>query len=147
MRVGAVGDARQGRARLALAAGAEVEDLVAREVAGLGVGDEGLHALQQARPSAPPAAMRIIERPTRQTRRPLASAARMMVSMRATLEAKQATATLPFSVADQGVEGLADLGLRAGLAVDEDVGGIADHGQHALVAEAADGVLVGGARR
>ncbi len=42
--------------------------------------------------------MRIIERPTRQTRRPLASAARMIESIRATLEAKQAAATLPFRV-------------------------------------------------
>ena len=41
------------------------------------------------------AAMRIIERPTRQTFRPAARAAWMAVSMRATLEAKQATATRP----------------------------------------------------
>jgi hypothetical protein len=39
------------------------------------------------------AVIRCIERPTRQTRRPAASAARMALSMRATLEAKQATAT------------------------------------------------------
>ncbi len=44
------------------------------------------------------AAMRCMERPTRHTRRSLAWAARMAVSMRATFEAKQATATLPFKV-------------------------------------------------
>ena len=43
------------------------------------------------------AAIRCIERPTRQTRRPAASAARITLSIRATLEAKQATATLPRS--------------------------------------------------
>ena len=93
------------------------------------------------------AAMRCIERPTRQTRRPAASAARMTLSMRATLEAKQATATLPFSAPISSVSAIAHVGLRAGLAVDEDVGGVADHGQHALVAEAADGVDVGALRR
>ena len=50
MRMGAIGDARQRRARLALAAGAEVEDLVGREVAGLGVGDEGLRC-RSSRPT------------------------------------------------------------------------------------------------
>ena len=48
VRVGALGDARQGRARLALAAGAEVEDLVVAGSAGLVVVDEGLDALHQA---------------------------------------------------------------------------------------------------
>ena len=43
------------------------------------------------------AVMRCIERPARATRRPAASAARITLSMRATLEAKQPTATLPFS--------------------------------------------------
>ena len=41
--------------------------------------------------------IRCIDRPARQTRRPQASAARMTLSTRATLEAKQPTATLPFS--------------------------------------------------
>ena len=41
------------------------------------------------------AAIRCIERPTRQTPRPAASAARITLSMRATFEAKHATATLP----------------------------------------------------
>jgi hypothetical protein len=39
--------------------------------------------------------MRCIERPARQTLRPAAWAARITVSMRATFEAKQATAILP----------------------------------------------------
>ena len=42
--------------------------------------------------------MRCMERPRRHTRRSLASAARITLSIRATLEAKQPTATLPFSV-------------------------------------------------
>jgi hypothetical protein len=46
---------------------------------------------------------------------------------------------------DQLVHRHADVGFRAGRAVDEDVGAVADHGQHALVAEALDGVDVGGA--
>ena len=41
------------------------------------------------------AVMRCIDRPARATRRPAASAARMTLSMRATFEAKQPTATRP----------------------------------------------------
>ena len=41
--------------------------------------------------------MRCMERPSRHTRRSLASAARITLSMRATLEAKQPTAILPLS--------------------------------------------------
>ena len=44
------------------------------------------------------AVIRCMERPSRQTRRPAASAARITLSIRATLEAKQPTATLPFSL-------------------------------------------------
>ena len=87
--------------------------------------------------------MRIIERPTRQTRRPAPCAAPMMLSILATLEAKQAAATLPFSAGDQRRQRSAHVGLRSRLAVDEDVGRVAHHGQHARVAESANGGGVG----
>ena len=45
---------------------------------------------------------------------------------------------------DQLRERLAHVGLGAGRAVDEDVGGVADHGEHALVAHGAQRGFVGG---
>jgi hypothetical protein len=84
-----------------------------------------------------------MERPTRQTRRLAEAAARTALSMRATLEAKQATATLPVSLGSSSVRGLADQPLGAGVAFHEDVGAVADHGQHALVPQAAERVGVG----
>jgi hypothetical protein len=138
VRVAAVGDARQGRAGLALAAGAQEQDLVLGQVLGLVVVDEGLQPFQQAdrgarrRPCGASSG-----RPGRPCGRQ-AWAARITVSMRATFEAKQATAILPVRPLDQLVtHRFADVGFRAGRAVDEDVGAVADHGQHALVAEAA----------
>ncbi len=111
VRVRALGDAREGRARLALAAGAEVEDLVVGKwPASASVMNGWTSAMMPTDLAA--AAMRCIERPTRHTRRSLASAARIAESIRATLAAKQATATLPVQLADQGVQGDAHLGLR-----------------------------------
>ena len=44
---------------------------------------------------------------------------------------------------DQLGHGHADLGLRPGMAIDKDVGAVADHGQNALVSERGQGLNVG----
>ena len=75
------------------------------------------------------------DRPTRATLRPASCAASAIDSMRATLLAKQVTATRPAQVADQRRQAAAYVLFAAGVALDHRIGRIADHGQHAFVAE------------
>ncbi len=142
MRVRAVGDARQGRPRLALAAGAQIEHLALGHGGGLGVGQErrmgleqahmgggGGHALHGAAHQAHPAPAG------------LGGADHRIHARHVGGEASHGH--LALQRGDQGVQLFTHLGFRAGHAVDEHVRRIADHGQHALVAQLADGGGVG----
>ena len=66
------------------------------------------------------------------------------VSSRATLEANAVTATRPFSVPISSIETFAHARFRARLARHQRVGGIADHRQHAFVAQLSERGGIGG---
>ena len=95
------GDAGQRGARLALAAGADQQDLVARDVAGLVLGQKARHIGEIA-----VLARRLVHPPQRAADQRHVAAMRRarhaaIVDSRATLEAKQATATRAVIAADQ----------------------------------------------
>ena len=63
--------------------------------------------------------------------------------MRTTLDAKQVTAMRPRKVAQQRREALPHLGFTAGMAFHHGIGGIADHRQHASLAQRCQCRLIG----
>ena len=135
-------DARQRAARLALAAGDQDQQVVVGHVVDVVFGQErrqglqiaaftrgGIHVAQGAADQA--------------TLRPASCAASATDSIRATLLAKQVTATRPRQIADQRGQAGAHVLLAAGMALDHRVGRVADHRQHALLAQFGQRRLVG----
>jgi hypothetical protein len=117
VRVRARRDARQGGRDLSLAAGAEVEDLVGREVARLVVVHERRDVGEQ--PHRLRRRSHAVHGAAEQADAPVdAIAARITLSIRATLEAKQPTATLPLSEPISSIR-RRDAELGAGGALDE----------------------------
>ena len=137
------GDARQRRARLALAAGAERHHLVGRQMAVDVHAAEILHAVEiagLARDLRRRAPWRGRPPPPRG---PQARAASATARMRATLEAKVVTATRRGALAISSASVLRDVGFRRRAALAHRIGGIADQREAALVAERAQLGLVG----
>ncbi len=137
------GDAGQRRARLALAAGAERDHLVGRQVA-VGLDRPELVAIRRdsrsrARPG-PPDPWR--GRP-RTTSRPQAAAASATARSRATFEAKVVTATRPGAVRMRSARDLGDVGFGRRAAFAHRIGGIADQREATFVAERAQLGFVG----
>ena len=136
-----IGDAGKSRARLALATRANQQRLVAREIARLLLGQEPRHALQVS--GLPRRLLDTPERATDQRHLPvvLCRGGRDRREPRHVAgEARDGDAVA--ALAHQGLERAADLRLGPGLARPQGVGAIADHGEHALVAEAAQRRLV-----
>ncbi len=142
MRVVTVGDARQGRPNLALAAGAEVEDLVVREVLGFLVVDEVGHALEQ--PDRLGRRRHAVHRAAGEADTAVGGLGRADHAVHARdVRRETGDRDLALERLDQLGQGRADIGLGPGLPFYEDVGAVADHRQHALVAETAYGVFIG----
>ncbi len=137
MRVRAFGDARQRRARLALAAGAQQQQLVGRHALGLAFVDQGLDVGQESHRAG--GRGHAMHRAADQAHLAPVGLARADGGVHARHVGGEARdRDLALQRADQPVHGHADLGFRAGAAIDEDVGGITHHRQHALVAQALD---------
>ncbi len=140
--VGALGHARQGRPRLALAAGAQIQDLVGWPDAGLLFRQEGFEIAHHAdmfggRGDA-------VHRPPRQRHAPSRRLGRADHAVHARdIGGETADRDPPLQSTDQLCQGVAHRAFRPRRSLDEDIGGIAHHGQHAVVAEAGDGPGVG----
>ncbi|MNX80295.1 hypothetical protein D3C86_1119500 [compost metagenome] len=135
--VRALGHARQGRADLALAAGAEIQDLVLGPDAGLLFRQERLHVAQHAdRLGGGGDAVHRAPGQSHATTCGLGGADHAVHARDVGGEAAHGDAAL--QVLDQGGQGHLHVALGARHAVHEDVGAVADHGQHALVAETLD---------
>ena len=136
-------DARQRAARLALAAGDQDQDVVVGHVVDVVLAEERRQPLQIA--AFARRGVDVAQRSGRPAPRCGRRRARRSAidSTRATLLAKQVTATRPRRPRISADSALAHLGLAAGMALDHRIGGVADHRQHALVAQRRQRGLVG----
>ena len=136
------GDAGQGRARLALAAGADHQHPLPRQMADILLRDEIRQVLEISRflrrlHHAP-------QRAAHQADMPAMGEAGLGHALDARdIGGEAGDGDAVAIAADELVHGLAHLGLGARAALDQDIGGIADHGQHPLAAQAAQRRLVG----
>ena len=141
--MGVGGDLGQRRTWLALAAGADQQEVVVRDEAGLLLRHVGRDVASGSRIPAPPprrcAATGRTARPA--ARRP--GAPRGMLSTRATLVAKQLTATRPFRPRMMAARLRRTSASDARMALDQRIGEVADHRQHAFLAQPGEGGLIG----
>ncbi len=140
----AAGHPRQRRQRLALRAGGDDHQLARRAAPSPRRARRAARRARCRKPSSAASPMlRTIDRPTRQTRRPCATAASSTCCTRCTWLAKQATMTRASAPVEHPVEHRADLALGDHEAGHLGVGGVDQEQVHALVAEPGEAGQVG----
>ena len=128
------GDARQRTARLALAAGDQQQDVVVRDVVDVVLGQERRQGLQIAALAG--RRVHVAQRPADNGH----AAPRVLRRQRHRFHPRDVAGEAgdrdaAAQVADQRGQAAAHVQLAAGMALDHRIGRIADHRQHALVAE------------